>query len=109
MLSNATVPVLGAVDTAVIGQLGDVAALGAVEISAVILATRYWAFGLLRMSTSGLAAQAEGAGDKPERLADRAGTHARAAPVLRLWQNGVNIILGLGWVGPGVAVATLME
>ncbi len=69
VLSNATVPLLGAVDTAVIGQLGDAASLGAVGIGAVILATLYWAFGFLRMSTSGLAAQAEGAGDGPERLA----------------------------------------
>lgn len=69
VLANATVPLLGAVDTAVIGQLGDPASLGAVGIGAVILATLYWAFGFLRMSTSGLAAQAEGAGDQAERLA----------------------------------------
>ena len=69
ILANATVPLLGAVDTAVIGQLGDPASLGAVGIGAVILATLYWAFGFLRMSTSGLAAQAEGAGDKAERSA----------------------------------------
>jgi multidrug resistance protein, MATE family len=69
VLSNATVPLLGAVDTAVIGQLGDPASLGAVGIGAVILATLYWAFGFLRMSTSGLAAQAQGAGDMPERSA----------------------------------------
>ncbi len=69
VLSNATVPLLGAVDTAVIGQLGDAAALGAVGLGAVILATLYWAFGFLRMSTSGLAAQAQGAGDGAERSA----------------------------------------
>lgn len=69
VLSNATVPLLGAVDTAVIGQLGDAASLGAVGIGAVILATLYWAFGFLRMSTSGLAAQAQGAGDMAERSA----------------------------------------
>ena len=69
VLSNATVPFLGAVDTAVIGQLGDAASLGAVGIGAVILATLYWAFGFLRMSTSGLAAQAQGAGDQGERSA----------------------------------------
>lgn len=69
VLSNATVPLLGAVDTAVIGQLGDAASLGAVGIGAVILATLYWAFGFLRMSTSGLAAQAQGAGDAGERSA----------------------------------------
>jgi MATE family multidrug resistance protein len=69
VLSNATVPLLGAVDTAVIGQLGDASSLGAVGIGAVILATLYWAFGFLRMSTSGLAAQAQGAGDEIERSA----------------------------------------
>lgn len=69
VLSNVTVPLLGAVDTAVIGQLGDPASLGAVGIGAVILATLYWAFGFLRMSTSGLAAQAHGAGDEGERTA----------------------------------------
>lgn len=69
VLSNVTVPLLGAVDTAVIGQLGDPASLGAVGIGAVILATLYWAFGFLRMSTSGLAAQAHGAGDAVERTA----------------------------------------
>jgi MATE family multidrug resistance protein len=66
VVSNATVPLLGAVDTAVIGQLGQAAPLGAVGLGAVVLATLYWAFGFLRMSTSGLAAQAMGSGDRPE-------------------------------------------
>lgn len=69
VLSNVTVPLLGAVDTAVIGQLGQAAPLGAVGLGAVVLATLYWAFGFLRMSTSGLAAQARGAGDAPEQAA----------------------------------------
>lgn len=66
IISNATVPLLGAVDTAVIGHLGQAAPLGAVGLGAVILGTLYWAFGFLRMSTSGLAAQAKGAGDAAE-------------------------------------------
>jgi MATE family multidrug resistance protein len=69
VLSNATIPLLGAVDTAVIGQLGQAAPIGAVGLGAVILATLYWILGFLRMSTSGLAAQAHGAGDLPERSA----------------------------------------
>ncbi len=69
VLSNATIPLLGAVDTAVIGQLGLAAPIGAVGLGAVILSTLYWGFGFLRMSTSGLAAQALGAGDVPERAA----------------------------------------
>ena len=66
VLSNATVPLLGAVDTGVIGQLGQAAPIGAVGIGAVILATIYWVFGFLRMGTSGLVAQAFGAGDRAE-------------------------------------------
>ena len=69
VLSNATIPLLGAVDTAVVGQLGLAAPIGAVGLGAVILSTLYWAFGFLRMSTSGLAAQAHGASDFPERSA----------------------------------------
>lgn len=69
VLSNATVPLLGAVDTAVIGQMGQAAPIGAVGLGAMILATMYWVFGFLRMSTSGLAAQAAGAGDAVERSA----------------------------------------
>ncbi|MEO8244248.1 MAG: MATE family efflux transporter [bacterium] len=69
VLSNATIPLLGAVDTAVVGQLGLAAPIGAVGLGAVILSTLYWAFGFLRMSTSGLAAQAHGAGDMAERSA----------------------------------------
>ncbi len=66
VLSNATVPLLGAVDTAVVGQIGLAAPIGAVGIGAVILSSMFWIFGFLRMSTSGLAAQAKGAGDEGE-------------------------------------------
>ncbi|MBZ4690245.1 MAG: multidrug efflux pump, family [Cereibacter sp.] len=69
VLSNATVPLLGAVDTAVVGQLGLAAPIGAVGLGAVVLATVYWIFSFLRMGTSGLAAQAHGAGDEAERSA----------------------------------------
>ena len=66
VLSNATIPILGAVDTGVVGQLGQAAPIGAVGIGAVILASIYWIFGFLRMGTSGLVAQAHGAGDGVE-------------------------------------------
>jgi multidrug resistance protein, MATE family len=67
VLSNATVPLLGAVDTGVVGQLGQAAPIGAVGVGSVILISLYWVFGFLRMGTSGLAAQAHGAGDMAER------------------------------------------
>ncbi|MEY8883457.1 MATE family efflux transporter [Donghicola sp. XS_ASV15] len=66
VLSNATVPILGAVDTGVVGQLGQAAPIGAVGIGAVILTAVYWIFGFLRMGTTGFVSQAEGAGDRSE-------------------------------------------
>jgi MATE family multidrug resistance protein len=66
VLSNVTVPVLGAVDTGVVGQLGAAAPIGAVGIGAIILTSIYWIFGFLRMGTAGLTAQAKGAGDSGE-------------------------------------------
>jgi multidrug resistance protein, MATE family len=66
VLSNATIPILGAVDTGVVGQMGMAAPIGAVGVGAIILASVYWIFGFLRMGTSGLVAQAHGAGDAPE-------------------------------------------
>jgi MATE family, multidrug efflux pump len=66
VLSNVTVPILGAVDTGVVGQLGLAAPIGAVGIGAIILTAIYWIFGFLRMGTAGLTAQARGAGDSGE-------------------------------------------
>ncbi|ART99854.1 MATE family efflux transporter [Yoonia vestfoldensis] len=66
VLANATVPLLGLVDTGVVGQLGAAAPIGAVGLGAVILTAVYWIFGFLRMGTTGLAAQASGAGDSDE-------------------------------------------
>lgn len=64
--ANVTVPLLGLVDTAVVGQMGQAAPIGAVGIGAVVLAAFYWVFGFLRMGTTGLVAQAHGAGDRAE-------------------------------------------
>lgn len=66
ILANATVPLLGLVDTAVIGHTGDSADLGAIAFGSLIFAFVYWGFGFLRMGTSGFTAQAAGAGDNSE-------------------------------------------
>ncbi len=66
VLSNATVPILGAVDVGVVGQMGEAAPIGAVAMGAIILTTLYWVFGFLRMGTVGMVGQAEGAGDRKE-------------------------------------------
>lgn len=64
ILANAATPLTGIVDTAVIGRLDDAALLGAIAVGALIFNFLYWGFGFLRMGTTGLTAQAEGAGDE---------------------------------------------
>ncbi len=66
ILANAAVPLLGLVDTAVIGHTGDAANLGAIALGSLIFSFVYWGFGFLRMGTSGFTAQAAGAGDQME-------------------------------------------
>jgi len=63
ILSNATEPLVGIANTAIVGQLSDAALLGGVALGSTIFALLFWAFGFLRMSTTGLTAQAAGAGD----------------------------------------------
>lgn len=65
-MANAAVPLLGLADTAVIGNLGDLAQLGAIAFGAMIFSFIYWSFGFLRMGTTGFVAQASGAGDEAE-------------------------------------------
>ena len=62
MLAQAATAATGVVDTAVIGLTGDKAELAAVALAAVAFSFIYWGFGFLRMSTTGLVAQAYGAG-----------------------------------------------
>ena len=66
VLANATIPILGAVDTGVVGQMGLAAPIGAVGIGAIIISAIYWLFGFLRMGTTGLTAQAIGSNDHSE-------------------------------------------
>lgn len=63
MLINLTVPLLGLVDAAVLGHLDSPVYLGAVAISSQMFTFLLWAFGFLRMGTSGLSANAFGKGD----------------------------------------------
>lgn len=63
MVSNITTPLLGLVDTAVVGHLGTAVHLGAVAIGASIFSFLFWAFGFLRMGSTGLTAQALGRED----------------------------------------------
>ena len=86
ILSNISVPLLGAVDTAVVGHLPGPQYIGGVAIGALIFSFVYWGFGFLRMGTGGFVAQALGAGDADE---------VRASLARALMLAGV---LGLGVV-----------
>ena len=66
VVSNISVPLLGMVDTAVVGRLDEPYALGGVALGANLTSAVYFAFGFLRMGTTALTAQALGAGDGRE-------------------------------------------
>jgi multidrug resistance protein, MATE family len=66
MLSNVSEPLIGVVNTAVMGRLAEPHYIGAIAIGALIFGFLFWGFGFLRLSTSGLAAQAIGAGRNDE-------------------------------------------
>ena len=61
IISNLSVPLLGAIDTAVVGRLEHVYYLGAIAVGSIIFDFIFWGFGFLRMGTTGMVAQAYGA------------------------------------------------
>ena len=61
ILSNLTVPIVGAVDTAVVGHLSGPHPIGAVALGALIFSFLYWGFGFLKMGVTGYVARAYGA------------------------------------------------
>ena len=61
ILANITTPLLGMVDTAVLGHLPSVEALAGASIGALVITQIYWVCGFLRMSITGLSAQQKGA------------------------------------------------
>ncbi|ENM5774983.1 MATE family efflux transporter DinF [Vibrio mimicus] len=67
VLSNITVPLLGLVDAAVIGHLEHAWYLGGVALGSTMISVTFWLLGFLRMSTTGLTAQAHGA-QNPQQL-----------------------------------------
>ena len=66
MLGQASIPLVGIVDTIVIGRTGDAIALAGVALGAMIINLIFWSFGFLRMGMTGLTAQADGAGERNE-------------------------------------------
>ncbi len=66
MLANLSTPLLGLVDTGVIGRLGQAHLIGAVAVGSLFFSFLFWGFGFLKMGTIGLTAQAQGALDRVE-------------------------------------------
>lgn len=96
VLSNLSVPLLGMVDTAVVGHLPDPRHLAAVALGAAFLSAFYFLFGFLRMGTTALTGQALGAGDAPEVVASLGRGLLVAA----------GLGLGLGLAGPAIVGVT---
>lgn len=66
IVTNITVPLLGLVDTAIVGHMGNATYIGAIAVGSMVFNLVYWVFGFLRMGTSGLTAQARGRRDLQE-------------------------------------------
>lgn len=62
ILANITIPLVGLVDTAIVGHIADASAIGGIAIGTMLFDLLYWNFGFLRVGTSGLTAQAYGRG-----------------------------------------------
>lgn len=96
ILANISVPLLGAVDTAVVGHLPEPYYIGAVGIGAMLFNFIYHLFNCLRMGTTGPTAQARGAGDHVE-------VRAMIARALLLAGAIGAVLVALQW--PTIAIA----
>ena len=63
ILANITIPLVGVVDTIIVGHISDAHAIGGIAIGTMLFDLLYWNFGFLRVGTSGMTAQAYGRGD----------------------------------------------
>ncbi len=84
ILSNLMVPLAGLLDVAFLGHLPEIRYLAGVALATVIFNFIYWSFGFLRMSTTGLVAQAAGRGEEEE--------------VWRVGLRAMGLGIGIGWI-----------
>lgn len=109
IVSNVTVPLLGMIDVAIVGHMGDAAYIGAVAVGAMIFNLIYWLFSFLRMGTSGMTAQALGRRNLGEvtQIVVRSAIVA-AGVALLLIALQVPLMGGMFWlIGPTADVAPL--
>jgi len=108
IISNLSVPLLGMVDTAVMGHLPSAHYLGAVAVGAVIFSFLFMGLNFVRMSTTGLAAQAWGAnnGDEVRTVLGQAALTALALAAVLLLLHRPLGQLGLMLIDPSADVAS---
>jgi len=109
ILANSSAPMVGLVDTWAIGHLPDPAYLAAIGLGSVIFNFIFWAFGFLRMSTTGIIAQARGKNDKDALIAEVWRSMALAlglALVLLLLQEFI-LLLAIAALAPPERVTQL--
>lgn len=92
IISNLSVPLLGAVDTALVGHLEEAYYLGAIAVGSMIFNFIFWGFGFLRMGTTGITAQAFGEKNRTQSIM----TLARSLTVAIVF--GVLIVLMQVWI-----------
>ena len=110
-LAYLSVPLIGIIDTAVIGQLGSAALLGGIAVGAVVLDVVFATFSFLRSGTTGLTAQAYGAEDAVEIVAIliRSLLVALASGLLAILLQWPLVEAGVLLMDPGVAVTAAMR
>jgi MATE family multidrug resistance protein len=107
ILANITIPLVGLVDTAIVGHIANATAIGGIAIGTMLFDLLYWNFGFLRVGTSGMTAQAFGRGDRVEcarLLSQSVGIALIGAALIWLIQwLFVNLVLMLVPCSPEVA------
>ncbi len=109
IIANITVPLLGLVDTAIAGHLGNKVFIGAVAVGAMMFNLVYWNFGFLRMSTSGMTAQTCGSGDFKESaklLGESTALAVLVSAIIIALQWPIRLLL-LWIIGPSPEVTSL--
>lgn len=109
IVANITVPLLGLVDTAIAGHLGDKVFIGAVAVATMMFNLVYWNFGFLRMSTSGMTAQTYGSGDftqSAKLLGESTALAIVISAIILLLQWPIRLLL-LWIIGPSPEVFSL--
>ncbi len=111
ILSNLSIPLLGLIDSAILGHLGRSDYLAAVAVGSALLTFLYWGFSFLRMGTTGMVARAEGAGDHDGSalVLLRSAVLALAIAALVVALHPLLIGLGLALMSPAEQLYPLAE